>query len=69
MLEPGDIGAGDAVEVVDRPAHGVTIGTTFRAYTTEKHRLPELAPAVPVLPERTREKIAARIAARLARSA
>jgi MOSC domain-containing protein YiiM len=29
----GDVGAGDAVEVVHRPAHGVTIGETFRALT------------------------------------
>jgi MOSC domain-containing protein YiiM len=29
----GDVGAGDAIEVVHRPAHGVTIGETFRALT------------------------------------
>jgi MOSC domain-containing protein YiiM len=66
VLEPGELGAGDVVEVVDRPAHGVTVGTAFRAYTTQKHRLPELNPAVPVLPERTRAKIADRIERRLA---
>jgi MOSC domain-containing protein YiiM len=66
VIETGDVGAGDAVGVVDRPAHGVTVGTAFRAYTTQKQRLPELAPAVPVLPERTRARIAARIAARTA---
>ncbi len=66
VIETGQIGAGDAVEVVDRPAHGVTVGTAFRAYTTQKQRLPELAPAVPVLPERTRAKIATRIATRTA---
>ncbi|SEO58907.1 MOSC domain-containing protein [Trujillonella endophytica] len=66
VLETGEIGAGDDVEVIDRPAHGVTVGTAFRAYTTQKQRLPELAPAVPVLPERTRERIAGRIAARVA---
>jgi len=29
-LREGEVGAGDAVEVVHRPAHGVTIGETFR---------------------------------------
>ncbi|SDC94834.1 MOSC domain-containing protein YiiM [Geodermatophilus telluris] len=66
VLETGDVGAGDEVTVVDRPGHGVTVGTAFRAYTTQKHRLPELAPALPVLPERTRGRIAARIERRLA---
>ena len=66
VLETGEIGAGDAVEVLDRPGHGVTVGTAFRAYTTEKHRLPELAPALATLPERTRGRIAARIAKRTA---
>ena len=66
VLEAGEVGAGDVVDVVDRPGHGVTVGTAFRAYTTQKRRLPELAPAVPVLPERTRDKIAARIAKRAA---
>jgi MOSC domain-containing protein YiiM len=69
VLETGDAGAGDPVEVVERPAHGVTVGTAFRAYTTEKHRLPELAPALPALPQRTRARIAARIETRIARSA
>jgi MOSC domain-containing protein YiiM len=64
VLETGEIGAGDRVEVVHRPDHGVTVGTVFRAYTTQKHRLPEIAPAVPYLPQRTRAKVAAKIAAR-----
>jgi MOSC domain-containing protein YiiM len=64
VLEPGDVGAGDPVTIEHRPAHGVTVGLAFRAYTTEKHRLPELAPAVPHLPLRTRDRIAAKIAAR-----
>jgi MOSC domain-containing protein YiiM len=64
VLETGEIGAGDRVDVVHRPDHGVTVGTVFRAYTTQKHRLPEIAPAVPYLPQRTRAKVAAKIAAR-----
>jgi MOSC domain-containing protein YiiM len=30
VVRAGDVRAGDAVEVVDRPAHGVTIGAWFR---------------------------------------
>ncbi|MGY1631208.1 MOSC domain-containing protein [Geodermatophilus sp. SYSU D01186] len=64
VLETGDVGAGDHIDVVHRPDHGVTVGTVFRAYTTQKHRLPEIAPAVPYLPLRTRAKVAAKIARR-----
>ncbi|MGY1642055.1 MOSC domain-containing protein [Geodermatophilus sp. SYSU D00703] len=64
VLEAGEIGAGDPVDLVHRPDHGVTVGLAFRAYTTQKHRLPELSPAVRYLPERTRDKVAAKIAAR-----
>ncbi len=42
VVEPGEIRAGDAVEVVSRPAHDVTIGRVFRAMTTR----PELLPGV-----------------------
>jgi MOSC domain-containing protein YiiM len=63
VLEPGDVGAGDAVEVLDRPGHGVTAGLAFRAFTTQKHRLPELAPALAHLPVKDRPRVAARIAA------
>ncbi|WP_347060009.1 MOSC domain-containing protein [Blastococcus sp. HT6-30] len=64
VLGTGGIGAGDAVEVVERPDHGVTIGLTFRAWTTQKHLLPETAAALDALPERNRAKVAAKIAAR-----
>jgi MOSC domain-containing protein YiiM len=29
ILTPGTVGAGDAVDVVDRPEHGMTIGDVF----------------------------------------
>ncbi len=64
LLQTGDVGAGDAVEVVSRPDHGVTVGLLFRATTTQKRRLPEIAPALEHLPLKDRPKIAARIAAR-----
>ena len=36
------LAAGDAIEVVHRPGHGVTVTTMFRALTTERTLLPEL---------------------------
>lgn len=64
VLETGDIGAGDDVEVVARPGHGITVETAFRIVMTEKSRLPELAPALQHLPLKDQPKLAARIAAR-----
>jgi MOSC domain-containing protein YiiM len=64
VLETGDVGAGDAVEVVSRPDHGVTVGLLFRALTTQRRRLPEIAPALDHLPLKDRPRLAARIAAR-----
>ena len=42
VVEEGRLEAGDPVEVVHRPGHGVTVTTMFRAMTIEPHRLPEL---------------------------
>jgi MOSC domain-containing protein YiiM len=45
----GQVGAGDPIDVVHRPAHGVTISETFRALTGDRslaHRLLE-APELP----------------------
>ncbi len=64
VLETGDVGAGDPVEVVHRPGHTVTTGAAFRIFTTQKHRVAELAPALHHLPDRDRVKMAARIEAR-----
>jgi MOSC domain-containing protein YiiM len=64
VLETGDLGAGDRIEVVERPDHDVTIGLTFRAFTTERHLLAALAPARAVLPERDRPKVDAALAER-----
>jgi MOSC domain-containing protein YiiM len=66
VLETGDIGADDEVRVVSRPDHGVTTGLLFRATTTQKSRLPEVAPALAHLPVRDRSKVAAKIERRLA---
>jgi MOSC domain-containing protein YiiM len=45
----GELGAGDAVEVVDRPAHGVTIAFVARAVMID-HGLLTRAAAAPELP-------------------
>jgi MOSC domain-containing protein YiiM len=67
VLKTGAIAAGDEVTVVSRPHHEVTVGLAFRAFTTQKHRLPQLAPALFFLPVKDQPKIAARIAARAVR--
>ncbi|WP_130331486.1 MOSC domain-containing protein [Streptomyces sp. BK022] len=45
VIAPGEIRAGDAVEIVHRPDHGVTAATQFRAVTTERELLPSLLAA------------------------
>jgi MOSC domain-containing protein YiiM len=61
VLQTGEVGAGDAVEVVERPEHGVTTGQLFRATTTQKHRIDEIAPALAHLPVKDQPKVAAKI--------
>ena len=69
VVEPGEIGAGDAIEVVHRPGHGITTGLAFRAFTTDKHLLPELAAALDVLPDRDKPKVTAALSDRSGASA
>jgi len=66
VLETGEIGAGDDVEVVFRPDHGITVGEGFRITMSHSSRLPELAPALHHLPVKDQPKLAARIEQRLA---
>ena len=42
VVTEGELAAGDAIEVVHRPGHGVTATTMFRALTTEHDLLPDL---------------------------
>lgn len=42
VVQPGELQVGDAIEVVHRPGHGVTVSTMFRALTTDHALLPEL---------------------------
>jgi len=45
IVEAGDVGAGDLLEVVDRPGHGVTIGLFAEAFLGNRRRLVELLAA------------------------
>jgi MOSC domain-containing protein YiiM len=54
VIEPGEIGAGDEVEVVHRPEHEVSVGVCFRALTLEPELLPRLLTA-DSLPDDLRE--------------
>ncbi|MEU6176638.1 MOSC domain-containing protein [Streptomyces coeruleorubidus] len=45
VIEPGEIRAGDPVEIVHRPEHDVTVALQFRAVTTERTLLPRLLAA------------------------
>ncbi|RDG34852.1 MOSC domain-containing protein [Streptomyces corynorhini] len=40
VIAPGEIRAGDPIEIVHRPAHEVTVALSFRAVTTERELLP-----------------------------
>ncbi len=53
ILEPGDVAAGDPVEVVHRPEHGLTVATVAAILQHERDRAPELLVA-PQLAERVR---------------
>jgi MOSC domain-containing protein YiiM len=64
VLETGDVGAGDAIEVAWRPDHDVTTGRAFRLLTTEQAQLAELAPALQYLPLKDQPRLRQRIAAR-----
>ncbi|CAK7281657.1 MOSC domain-containing protein [Streptomyces sp. RM1] len=49
VIEPGEIRAGDPVEIIHRPGHGVTAAMEFRATTTERELLPRLLAAADAL--------------------
>ena len=58
----GTLQAGDTVDVLHRPAHGVTVATTFRALTSERALLPELLAAGDDLTDELREVATGRLA-------
>ncbi len=60
VLRAGHVSAGDAVEVVDVPAHGVDVRTVFAAVTTSPELLPLLLD-VPELPAQDRAQVERRL--------
>jgi MOSC domain-containing protein YiiM len=74
VIEPGPVQRGDAIAVVDRPTHDVTIGLVFRALTREPLLLDRVlaAGALPVIHQAdamSKLERAQRAAARRARPA
>ncbi|MCH9731833.1 MAG: MOSC domain-containing protein [Actinomycetia bacterium] len=59
VIAPGTLGAGDRIEVLERPDHSVTIGTVFRALMLEPDLMPTLA-AAEALPEKIKQQVARR---------
>ncbi len=47
IAEEGELQAGDAVEIVHRPDHEVTVSLVIQALLIDRARLPELEPARP----------------------
>lgn len=45
VIEPGEIRAGDAIEIVHTPDHEVTVALQFRSATTERALLPQVLTA------------------------
>jgi len=60
VVTAGEVEAGDPVEVVDRPSHGVTIAHAFRAWMTAPELLPDLLKA-DGLPADMREAVEKRL--------
>lgn len=54
VVQPGQITAGDPIEVVHKPSHDVSVTTMFRAFTTDRELLPRLLGAEDALPPKAR---------------
>ena len=63
VLEPGGLAAGDAVTVVHRPAHEVTIGSSFRALMFDADLLPHVLTAGDDVPDAIRRRVLRRLRA------
>lgn len=51
IVAEGDLGAGDQIELVSRPGHGVTVGEAFRARNGEKALLAHVLRAAELPPD------------------
>jgi MOSC domain-containing protein YiiM len=60
IVQAGELGAGDAVRVVDRPAHGVTVAEVSRALLGERGMWAHVLHA-PELPARVRDSLIERL--------
>ena len=60
VLSPGTVQAGDAISVIHRPDHAVTVALVFRAETLEPELLPQIL-AADALPEEAKEMARRRI--------
>lgn len=45
IIEQGDIGAGDTIEVIERPNHLVTVRLAFQAWLVDRSLVPQLRAA------------------------
>jgi MOSC domain-containing protein YiiM len=63
VIEPGEVRAGDSVEIVHRPEHEVSVAHTFRALTREADLLPGLL-AAEALPEDIMANVRKRVSSR-----
>jgi len=61
VIDPGVLRAGDAIEVIHRPAHDMTVAMSFRALTTEPELLAQLA-EIEAFPPEDRARVRARLA-------
>ena len=59
VIVPGLVASGDAISIIHRPDHDVTIQMMFRALTTEKSLQLQLAAAGNALPEELRRHLTA----------
>ncbi|MEU4693165.1 MOSC domain-containing protein [Actinoplanes sp. NPDC023714] len=55
IITPGTIRAGDRVDVVERPGHGLTVAEAFDIYMHDQDRLPRLLDADSLPPSMRRE--------------
>lgn len=62
VVEPGEIRAGDAIEVVHRPDHEVTVEFAYRAFTLRRELLPRTLAAGEALDPEVREAALAHVA-------
>ena len=60
VLSPGTVQAGDAISVIHRPDHAVTVALVFRAETLEPELLPQIL-AADALPDEAKEMARRRI--------